>query len=69
MYRGCLQGGVQRFLCFSDNVYCICMLQADARYVMPMENIMYLNIAYDVEKKDVDSYLYTYIFDMYAYIK
>lgn len=69
VYQGCLQGGGQRFLCFSDSVYCIYMLQAGAKCVMPMENIIYFNIAQDVEKKDADGYLYAYIFYMYAYIK
>lgn len=42
------------------------MLQAGARFVMPLENII-LHMMW--EKKDVDSYLYMYIFDRYAYIK
>lgn len=60
---------MQGFLGFSDSVYYIYMLQTGARCVMPMENIMYFSITHDMEKKDLDSYLYTYIFDRYAYIK
>lgn len=60
---------MQRFLCFSSSVDYIYMLQAGARCVMPIENIMHFNIAHDVGKKVVDSYLYTYVFERYAYIK
>lgn len=53
----------------SDSAYCIYILQAGARCVMPLEKITYFNIAHDVEKK-ISIAIYTSIYlDRYAYIK
>lgn len=39
------------FCGLGDSVYCIYVLQAGESCVMPLEKIMYFNIARDVEKK------------------